>query len=317
MANELITVFGGSGFLGRHVIRRLAKRGARVRAAVRQPNLAGYLKPMGDVGQIEPVQANIRYESSIVQAMRGADRVINLVGILYESGPQKFTRVQAEGAAAIARAATAAGVRKLVHVSAIGADAGSASLYARSKAAGEAAVREHFPAATIMRPSIIFGPEDNFFNRFAMLARMLPVLPLIGGGHTKMQPVYAGDAADAIVRALDDPSTDGRTYALGGPHIYTMKQIMELVLEQTGRRRLLLPLPFFAARIQAALLQILPKPLLTVDQVRLLETDNIVPDGALTLKDLGVTQLSSAELILPTYLYRYRRTGQFEASKPA
>ncbi len=317
MANELITVFGGSGFLGRHVIRRLAKRGARVRAAVRQPNLAGYLKPMGDVGQIEPVQANIRYESSIIQAMRGADKVINLVGILYESGPQKFTRVQAEGAAAIARAATAAGVRKLVHVSAIGADAGSASLYARSKAAGEAAVHEHFPAATIMRPSIIFGPEDDFFNRFAMLARMLPALPLIGGGHTKLQPVYVGDVADAIVRALDDPSTDGHTYELGGPHIYTMKQIMELVLEQTGRRRLLLPLPFIAARLQAALLQILPKPLLTVDQVRLLETDNIVPDGALTLKDLGVTQLSSAELILPTYLYRYRRTGQFEAGKPA
>ena len=317
MANELITVFGGSGFIGRHVIRRLAKRGARVRAAVRQPNLAGYLKVMGDVGQIEPVQANIRYESSIKQAILGADKVINLVGILHESGPQKFTRVQAEGASAIARAAKAAGVRKLVHVSAIGADAASASLYARSKAAGEAAVREHFPAATIIRPSVVFGPEDDFFNRFAMLARMLPALPLIGGGHTKMQPVYAGDVADAIVRALDDAATDGKTYELGGPHIYTMKQIMEMVLEQTGRRRLLLPLPFFAARIQAALLQILPRPLLTVDQVRLLETDNIVSQGALTLKDLGVTQPTSAEVVLPTYLYRYRRTGQFEASKPA
>ncbi len=317
MANELITVFGGSGFIGRHVIRRLAKRGARVRAAVRQPNLAGYLKVMGDVGQIEPVQANIRYESSIKQAMLGADKVINLVGILHESGPQKFTRVQAEGAAAIARAASAAGVRKLVHVSAIGADAASPSLYARSKAAGEAAVREHFPAATIIRPSVVFGPEDDFFNRFAMLARMLPALPLIGGGHTKMQPVYAGDVADAIVRALDDAASDGKTYELGGPHIYTLKQIMEMVLEQTGRRRLLLPLPFFAARIQAALLQLLPKPLLTVDQVRLLEVDNIVSEGALTLKDLGITQPISAEVVLPTYLYRYRRTGQFEASKPA
>lgn len=317
MANELITVFGGSGFIGRHVIRRLAKRGARVRAAVRQPNLAGYLKPMGDVGQIEPVQANIRYESSIVQAMRGADRVINLVGILHESGPQKFTKVQAQGAEAIARAAKAAGVRKLVHVSAIGADAASSSLYARSKAAGELAVREHFPTATIMRPSVVFGPEDDFFNRFAMLARMLPALPLIGGGHTLFQPVYVGDVADAIVRALDDPSTDGKTYELGGPHIYTMRQILEMVLEYTARRRLLLPLPFFVARIQAALLQILPKPLLTVDQVRLLETDNIVPEGALTLKDLGITQPTSAEVVLPTYLYRYRRTGQFEASKPA
>jgi len=317
MANELITVFGGSGFIGRHLIRRLARRGARVRAAVRQPNLAGYLKVMGDAGQIEPVQANIRYESSIVQAMHGADKVINLVGILHESGPQKFTRVQAEGAAAIARAASAAGVRKLVHVSAIGADAASSSSYARSKAAGEAAVREHFPTATIIRPSVVFGPEDDFFNRFAMLARMLPALPLIGGGHTKMQPVYVTDVADAIVRALDDAATDGKTYELGGPHIYTMKQIMEMVLEQTGRRRLLLPLPFFAARIQAALLQILPRPLLTVDQVRLLETDNIVSQGALALKDLGVTQPTSAEVVLPTYLYRYRRTGQFEASKPA
>ncbi|MFP5468212.1 MAG: complex I NDUFA9 subunit family protein [Alphaproteobacteria bacterium] len=317
MANELITVFGGSGFIGRHVIRALARRGARVRAAVRQPNLAGYLKVMGDAGQIEPVQANIRYESSIKQAMRGADRVINLVGILYESGPQKFTRVQAEGAAAIARAASATGVRKLVHVSAIGADAASPSSYARSKAAGEAAVREHFPAATIIRPSVVFGPEDDFFNRFAMLARLLPALPLIGGGHTKFQPVYVTDVANAIVRALDDAASDGKTYELGGPHIYTMKQIMELVLEQTGRRRLLLPLPFFAARILAALLQILPKPLLTVDQVRLLEKDNIVSEGTLTLKDLGITQPTSAEVVLPTYLYRYRRTGQFEASKPA
>lgn len=317
MANELITVFGGSGFIGRHVIRRLARRGARVRAAVRQPNLAGFLKPMGDAGQIEPVQANIRYESSIVQAMRGADRVINLVGILHESGPQKFARVQAQGAEAIARAAKAAGVRKLVHISAIGADAASPSLYARSKAAGELAVREHFPAAVIIRPSVVFGPEDDFFNRFAMLARMLPALPLIGGGHTRFQPVYVGDVADAIVRALDDVSADAKTYELGGPHIYTMRQIMEMVLEQTGRRRWLLPMPFFAARLQAALLQILPKPLLTVDQVRLLETDNIVHDGALTLKDLGIAQPISAEVILPSYLYRYRRTGQFEAGKPA
>jgi len=317
MANELITVFGGSGFIGRHVIRRLAKRGARVRAAVRQPNLAGYLKVMGDVGQIEPVQANIRYESSIKQAMLGADKVINLVGILHESGPQKFTRVQAEGAGAIARAAAAEGVRKLVHVSAIGADAASPSLYARSKAAGEAAVRQHFPAATIIRPSVVFGPEDDFFNRFAMLARLLPALPLIGGGHTRMQPVYVGDVASAIIHALDDTTTDGKIYELGGPHIYTMKQIMEMVLQQTGRRRLLLPLPFFAARIQAALLQLLPKPLLTVDQVRLLEKDNVVSDGALGLKDLGVLHPTSAEVVLPAYLYRYRRTGQFEASKPA
>lgn len=313
--NELIAVFGGSGFIGRHVIRRLAKRGARVRAAVRQPNLAGYLKPMGDVGQIEPVQVNVRYESSIAHALRGADCVINLVGILHEKGPQKFNAVQAQGAGAIARAAAGAGVRRLIHVSAIGADAQSDSAYARSKAAGEAAVREHFPSATILRPSVVFGPEDDFFNRFAALARLLPVLPLVGGGHTKFQPVYVGDVADAVLRVLDDPATAGRLYALGGPRIYSMKQILELVLVETGRQRLLLPLPFFAAKIQAAFLQLLPKPVLTVDQVRLLQHDNIVPEGAAGLKDLGITHPSSVELIIPTYLHRYRRTGQFEVGK--
>ncbi|CAM9526357.1 unnamed protein product [Phaeothamnion confervicola] len=313
--NELITVFGGSGFIGRHVIRRLAKRGTRVRAAVRQPNLAGYLKPMGDVGQIEPVQVNVRYESSIAHALRGADCVINLVGILHETGPQKFNAVQAQGAGAIARAAAAAGVRRMIHVSAIGADAQSDSAYARSKAAGEAAVREHFPDATILRPSVVFGPEDDFFNRFAALARLLPVLPLVGGGHTKFQPVYVGDVADAMLRVLDDPATAGRLYALGGPRIYSMKQILQLVLAETGRQRLLLPLPFFAAKIQAALLQLLPKPVLTVDQVRLLRHDNIVPEGAAGLKDLGISNPSSVELIIPTYLHRYRRTGQFEVGK--
>lgn len=313
--NELITVFGGSGFIGRHVIRRLAKRGARVRAAVRQPNLAGYLKPMGDVGQIEPVQVNVRYESSIAHALRGTDAVINLVGILYESGPQKFAAVQAQGAGAIARAAKAAGVRKLVHVSAIGADADSPSAYTRSKAAGEAAVREHFPDATILRPSVVFGPEDDFFNRFAALARLLPALPLIGGGHTRLQPVYVGDVADAIMRVLDDPGTAGKLYELGGPHIYTMKQIMELVLAETGRQRLLLPLPFFAAKVLAAALQILPRPLLTVDQVHQLGHDNVVSAGALNLRDLGIAHPASVELIIPTYLHRYRRTGQFEVGK--
>lgn len=313
--NELITVFGGSGFIGRHVIRRLARRGTRVRAAVRQPNLAGYLKPMGDVGQIEPVQVNVRYESSIAHALRGADCVINLVGILHETGPQKFNAVQAQGAGAIARAAAAAGVRRMIHVSAIGADAQSDSAYARSKAAGEAAVREHFPDATILRPSVVFGPEDDFFNRFAALARLLPVLPLVGGGHTKFQPVYVGDVADAMLRVLDDPATAGRLYALGGPRIYSMKQILQLVLAETGRQRLLLPLPFFAAKIQAALLQLLPKPVLTVDQVRQLRHDNIVPEGAAGLKDLGISNPSSVELIIPTYLHRYRRTGQFEVGK--
>ncbi len=315
MTGELITIFGGSGFIGRHLIRKLARQGARVRAAVRNPNLAGYLKPMGDTGQIAPVQANIRYASSIAQAMRGADTVINLVGILHESGPQKFSAVQAAGAGAIARAAWDAGVRRLLHVSAIGADINSSSHYARSKAEGETLVRQHFPSATILRPSIVFGPEDRFFNLFAWLARLSPVLPLIGGGHTRFQPAYVGDVADAIIRALNDPETAAKTYELGGPHIYTFRQLLELVLAETGRRRLLLPVPFFAAKMQAAILQLLPNPLITVDQVRLLEHDNVVSEGALGLADLGVTQPSSIELILPAYLHRYRRTGQFEAGK--
>jgi len=313
MTGELITVFGGSGFIGRHLIRRLAKRGARVRAAVRQPNLAGYLKPMGDVGQIAPVQANLRYENSVAQAMRGAAQVVNLAGILNEAGPQKFDAVHALGAATIARAAWAAGVRKLVHISAIGADENSPSHYARSKAAGEAAVREHFPGATILRPSIVFGPEDQFFNRFAAMARLLPALPLIGGGRTLFQPVYVGDVADAIVAALNDPSTDGKTYELGGPRVYSFEQLLQLVLAQTGRRRWLAPLPFWLARLQAHALQLLPKPLLTVDQVRLLQCDNVVSPGALGLADLAVTQPASVELIVPSYLHRYRRTGQFES----
>ena len=313
MTEQLITVYGGSGFVGRHLTRRLAKTGARVRAAVRQPNLAGYLKPMGDVGQIAPVQANIRYENSLIRALEGADRVVNLIGILHETGPQKFDSVQAQGAGAIARAARAAGVHKLVHVSAIGADENSPSHYARSKALGEALVREHFPSATIIRPSVIFGPEDNFFNRFAAMARLLPVLPLIGGGKTRFQPVYVGDVAAAIMRALNDPSTDGKTYELGGPRIYSFAELMRLTLAETGRRRLLAPLPFWVARLQARFLQLLPNPLLTVDQVRLLERDNVVSEGALTLSDLGVTQPSSVELILPAYLQRYRRTGQFQS----
>lgn len=314
MANELITVFGGSGFVGRHLIRRLARRGARVRAAVRQPNLAGFLKLMGDVGQVEPVQANIRYESSIARAMQGADKVVNLVGILYESGPQKFSAVQAGGAAAIARIAKQQGVSRLAHVSAIGAEAQSSSAYARSKAAGEAAVREHFPQAAIIRPSIIFGPEDDFFNRFAMLARFAPALPLIGGGHTKFQPVYVGDVAEAIQNALYDSQTEGKTYELGGPQIYDMKEIYELVLEQTQRRRLLAPMPFFAARLLAGLLQWLPRPLLTVDQVRLLETDNLPAEGMPGLQELGVANPTSVELMLPSYLNRYRRAGTVQTT---
>ncbi|HCO89930.1 MAG TPA: complex I NDUFA9 subunit family protein [Alphaproteobacteria bacterium] len=317
MAGELITVFGGSGFIGRHLIRRLAKRGIRVRAGVREPNLAGFLKPMGDVGQIEPVQVNIRYPSTIARALKGADYAINLVGILNESGPQKFDAVHHAGVGAIARAARAEGVKRLIHVSAIGADPDSPSKYGRSKAAGEAACREEFPEATILRPSLVFGPEDDFFNRFAALARFLPALPLIGGGETRFQPVYVGDVADAILAALDDPATAGAIYELGGPRIYSFRELMALVLQETERRRLLLPVPVFAAKIQAAFLQLLPKPLLTVDQVNQLQIDNVPADDLPGLADLGIANPTSAEVILPSYLHRYRRTGQFDSRKYA
>jgi len=311
MARPLVTVFGGSGFVGRHLIRRLAKQGFRVRAAVRRPNLALFLRPMGDVGQVEPMQANIRDEASVAAAVRGADYVVNLVGILHESGDQQFAAVQSSGAERIARAAAAAGVKRLVQVSAIGADPESASLYARSKAAGEENVRAAFPGATILRPSIIFGPEDGFFNRFASLATLLPALPLFGGGETRFQPVYVGDVADAIVNALASPAAEGKTYELGGPRTYSFKELMARVLEWTGRSRLLLPLPWAVAEIQGAILGLLPSPMLTSDQVTLLKSDNVVSAGKPGLNDLCVTP-TPVEAVVPEYLKRYRKTGLFE-----
>jgi uncharacterized protein YbjT (DUF2867 family) len=310
-----ITVFGGSGFLGRHVVQALARRGYRVRVGVRHPNEALYLRPMGDVGQVEPVQVNIRDERSVRLALQGSSAAINLVGLLYEKGRQRFETVHTLGAARIARAAKAAGIISLVHVSAIGADEESPSSYARSKALAEKALLEEMPEAVILRPSIIFGPEDGFFNLFAAIARLSPVLPLIGGGETRFQPVYVKNVADAVVAALEMPQARGRTYELGGPEIYTFRQLMQLVLHAINRNRLLVPLPFFAAKINAFFLQLAPKPLLTVDQVRLLAIDNVVSEEAnaqgRNLAGLGVTPVS-AEAILPTYLYRFRRTGQFE-----
>ena len=308
MAARLVTVFGGSGFLGRHVVRRLAQSGARVRVAVRDTEAAMFLKPMGDVGQVVPVQANVRNEPSVGRAVEGADSVINLVGILYESGPQRFASVHGEGAGRAARAAAEAGAERFVQVSAIGADPDSPAQYARSKAAGEAAVREACPGATIVRPSVVFGPEDGFFNRFAALARLLPVLPLIGGGRTRFQPVYVGDVAAALTRILDEPDTAGKTFELGGPRIYSLRQVMELVLREIDRKRVLLPLPFAVAMVQGLFFELLPVPPLTRDQVRLLMRDNVVSEGALTLADLGL-EPTSVEAILPTYLGRYRRGG--------
>lgn len=312
--DTLVTVFGGSGFLGRHVIRALARRDYRIRVGVRRPDLAGHLQPLGKVGQIHAVQANLRYPDSVRAAARGASVIVNLVGILAEGGAQTFDAVQAKGADVIAQAASETGAR-LVHVSAIGADANSTSRYARAKAAGEAAVLAAVPSATIFRPSVVFGPEDSFTNRFAGLARLSPVLPLIGGGVTKLQPVYVGDVADAIADAVDGKTKAGGTYELGGPEVMTLREIIEIILRVTERNNLLVPLPFGLAKFQSAFLQFAPGDFkLTPDQVELLKTDNVVSEAAkaagLTLEGLGITP-DSLEAVTPSYLWRYRKTGQF------
>ena len=313
--DTLVTVFGGSGFVGRSVVRALCKRDYRVRVAVRRPELAGHLQPLGKVGQIHAVQANLRYPASVEAAMRDAQAAINLVGILTESGAQTFDAVQAAGAGAVAKAASAVGAR-MVHVSAIGADENSPSRYARTKAAGEKAVLSASPTATILRPSVVFGPEDQFTNRFASLARVSPMLPLIGGGVTRLQPVYVGDVATAVADAIDGKTKAGATYELGGPEVLTMRQIMEIILATIERRRMLVSLPFGLAKFQAQLLQFAPGPLkLTPDQVELLRADNVVSDAAkaagLTLEGLGVAPDSLAA-IAPQYLWRFRAAGQFQ-----
>ena len=313
--DTLVTVFGGSGFVGRSVVRALAKREYRIRVAVRRPELAGYLQPMGRVGQIHTVQANVRHPASVEAAMRDAHVVVNLVGILAESGAQTFEAVQAAGAGTIAKAAAAAGAQ-MVHISAIGADEKSESGYARSKAEGEKTVLAAVPSATIMRPSVVFGPEDQFTNRFAALARISPFLPLIGGGVTKLQPVYVGDVATAVANAVDGKAKLGRVYELGGPEILSMREIMETILAITDRERMLLSLPFGIAKFQSYVLQFAPGALkLTPDQVELLRHDNVVSqaakDAGLTLEGLGVTP-DSLEGISPQYLWRFRPAGQFQ-----
>jgi uncharacterized protein YbjT (DUF2867 family) len=311
----LVTVFGGSGFLGRNVVRALAKREYRIRVAVRQPELAGHLQPIGRVGQIHAVQANLRYPASVEAAMRDSQIAINLVGILAEGGAQSFEAVQAKGAETIAKAASAVSAR-MVHVSAIGADENSLSGYGRSKAAGEKAVLAAVPSATILRPSVVFGPEDQFTNRFAALARISPMLPLIGGGVTRMQPVYVGDVATAVADAVDGKAKPGATYELGGPEVLTLREIMQIILTITERNRMLVTLPFGLAKLQALFLQFAPGALkLTPDQVALLRSDNVVSDAAkaagLTLEGLGIAA-DSMEAIAPQYLWRFRAAGQFQ-----
>jgi NADH dehydrogenase len=311
----LVTVFGGSGFIGRHVVRALARRGYRIRAAVRRPDLAGHLQPLGTVGQIQAVQANLRYRWSVDRAVQGADVVVNLVGILSESGRQTFDAVQSFGPRAVAEAARAAGVGRLVQMSAIGADPDSASAYARTKAAGEAAVFETVSGAVVFRPSIVFGPEDQFFNRFAEMARVAPALPLIGGGATKFQPVFVGDVAEAVARAVDGAVAGGRVYELGGPEIVSFRDCLEIVLRETHRSRPFVTIPFGAAALLGKAVGWLPGAPITADQVEQLKVDNVVSEAAVadgrTLEALGVEPRTMAA-ILPSYLWSYRPKGQYD-----
>ncbi|MBV9828437.1 MAG: complex I NDUFA9 subunit family protein [Alphaproteobacteria bacterium] len=315
MKQHRVAVLGGAGFIGRYVVKRLAERGDVVTAGGRKAAYAKYLKLKGDVGQVGLVNLSINDESLLPAFVNNVDTVVNLVGILAEGGAQRFELVHHVGPARLARVAREAGVERFIQISAIGADARSTSMYARSKAAGEAAVRDAFPTATILRPSVVFGPEDNFFNRFAAMAMVSPALPLIGGGETRFQPVYVGDVADAVLRCIDDPTTAGRTYELGGPRIVSMREIMELLLAELHRKRLLIDLPFGLASLQARFLSLLPNAPLTPDQVELLKSDNIVGQGALGLAELGIRP-TAVEAVLPTYLDRFRRGGWY-AREPA
>jgi uncharacterized protein YbjT (DUF2867 family) len=311
MRNHRTAVLGGSGFIGRYVVKRLAARGDVIAVGCRNAEAAKFLKPMGDVGQIAALNMGIGDENILPAFLAGNSALVNCIGILRERGTQSFELVHHAGPARLARFAREAGVERFVHISAIGADSRSSSAYARTKAAGEQAVRDAFPTATILRPSVVFGPEDQFFNRFATMAMMSPVLPLIGGGETRFQPVYVGDVADAVVKCLEDPATAGRTYELGGPKIYTFREALELALSEIRRNRRFIDLPFGLATFQARLMSILPSPPLTPDQVELLKSDSIVSSGALTLASLGIAP-TAAETILPSYLDRFRRGGWYE-----
>lgn len=319
LRDEMITVFGGSGFVGRHVVRALAKAGYRVRVATRRPHLAQDLRVMGVVGQVQLVQANIRVPSSVERAVEGASGVVNLVGVLAEAGRQSFSGLHAIGAKTIAEAAAAAGIDKLIQVSAIGASAESDSKYAQSKAAGEASVLAAVPSATILRPSIIFGTDDGFFNMFGSIARFVPALPLFGGGKSRFQPVFAGDVGSAVLAAYQSDAASGETYELGGPATYSFKELMEFTLEHTARPRFLVPLPFSIGQMiamfaeMAAILPFVPS-YLTQDQLKQLRSDNVVSEGARTLEDLGI-EGETMEAIVPGYLARYRRYGQFHESE--
>ena len=320
MTGKIVTVFGGSGFVGRQVVRALCKSGWRVRVAMRRPHLGGDLRLAGDVGQVQLVQANVRNRPSIKRALEGADAAVNLVGILVERGAQSFQGTQALGAQNIAQLAAEAGISRFVYMSSIGADKTSRANYARTKAAAEASTLEFIPTATILRPSIVFGPEDGFFTRFAEMARLTPVLPVIGGS-TKFQPVYGGDVANALAAALDRPEAQGKIFEHGGPRIYTMRQLLEFITAEINRPRMLLPIPLVAAGpigyTIGALSRLNPifGPPLTGDQVQMLKHDNVASAKRPGLAELGVAAPESVESIVPTYLWRHRPHGQFQAPR--
>lgn len=314
---RLVTIFGASGFVGRHTVRALAKDGWRIRAAERRPDLAVHLQTMGSVGQIGAVQANLRYPQSVARAMEGADAVVNLVGILKPSGRQSFKAVHVEGAQTLARVARAAGITNLVHLSALGASPKAKSNYARSKAAGEAAVLQEFPEAIILRPSLIFGPEDQFFNRFANMARLTPVLPLFGGGKTRMQPVYVGDVANAIIASLNGAANPGTIYELGGPEIASMRKWLDKIKTWSGRDRGYLRVPYWLAKLIALATWPMPNALrpVTVDQIRLMQSELVVSKQAeqegRTLSGLAIDQVHSADVLVPVYLEQFQPKGQY------
>jgi NADH dehydrogenase len=310
MRQNRVAILGGAGFIGRYIVKRLAERGDVVAVGGRDAASARYLRLKGEVGQVGLFNLSIDDESVLPAFVAGNDAVINLVGILHESGRQRFETLHHVGPARLARLAREAGVERFVHISALGADPRSPSIYARTKAAGEGAVRDAFPTATILRPSVVFGPEDQFFNRLATMAMISPVIPLIGGGETRFQPVYVGDVAEAAVRVIDDSTTAGRTYELGGPKVYTMRELTELLLAEIHRKRLLVNLPFGLAGLQARCLSLLPEPPLTPDLVEMLKRDNVVGAGALTLEALGITP-TAVEAILPTYIDRFRKGGWY------
>jgi len=332
MAKGLVTLFGGSGFIGRYAARTLVEAGYRVRVAVRRPHLAGDVRLAGAPGWVDIVQANVRNKASVAAALEGADAAVNLAGILYEKGRQSFEGTQRDGAENVAQACAAAGIDRLVHISAIGANADAKADYAETKGEAEAAVRAAVPSAVILRPSIVFGPEDDFFNRFAAMSAhpistLLPILPAIGGGHTKLQPVYAGDVAEAIANAVQNDDAAGNTYELGGPRTYSFLELYAFIGETIDRKRFAMPLPFFVAKpvglafgtlfrfVWPLSSGILGAPPITGDQVEMLKSDNVVSDEALTISDLGVTELESVEAIVPSYLYAYRPYGQYHQKR--